>query len=205
MLDHILRSDVWRELEALAEFSLLGEDRFRLLKQSFHQASAARCLLTPEEVRELLQTRPACICAFRSSHKAPAVEQARELEAVAHVELNAYRRTLARLSPHLADALRAHAETETNTSRHAQATRLADEFATGSVPLNLTRADIAMMERAIASVAAPPPLRIELPVSCHELLTPAELDARVRQWLDELPGAVHIVRIGGEGETHTVM
>jgi hypothetical protein len=45
-------------------------------------------------------------------------------------------------------------------------------------------------------------LRVELPVSHHELLTPAELDARVRQWLDEMPGEVHIVRIGGEQDAH---
>lgn len=203
VLDQIMRSETWRELEVLSELPLLGEDRFRRLNQSFHQASGSQCLLVAEEVRELLQNQPTCICAFRSSSTALVVEQASELEAVARAELDAYRRTLARLSLHLAEALRACAETEEVMARREQAERLAEEFAAGNVPLNLTRADVELMRRAIAGVAAPPPLRIELPVSCHELLTPAELGARVRQWLDELPGEVHIVRIGGEQDIHT--
>jgi hypothetical protein len=162
VLDQILRGETWRELEALASFPLLGEDRFRRLKGSFRRASAARCLLAPQEVRELLRAQPACICGFRLSMNTLIIEQARELEAVAHVELNAYRRTLARLSRHLADALRESSETETNMLRRDRAVRLAEEFAMGSVPLNLTRADVELMRYAVASIASPPPLRVEL-------------------------------------------
>ncbi len=205
LLDNIHRSDAWRELETLAELPLLNPHRFRRLRQAHARATEARCCLRSEDVRELLATQPVCICAFRIS-SGDALEEVYALEADVRAERSLYRRTLARLAAHLTDALQTYAALETNASPRAAAHNLAAAFAAGSAPENLARADVALMRAALAAVTSPPPLSVELPIAHHELLTPSELDARVRQWLDELPGEVHIVRIAGERDaTHTAL
>lgn len=204
LLDHILRGESWRETESLAEFPALGDKRLRRLRHSLRRRTQSRCLFTASEVRSQMQTAPLCICGFRLRQSDNSLDLARELEAAVLVELDNARRTLTRLAPHLTESLTAYVAIERDDARAETARRLAARFATGHAPVNLTSAEIAVMRDAIEAHerhASPPPLRINLPVSRHELLTPAELDARVRQWLDELPHEAHIVEVSDEQET----
>ena len=196
LLDALVRSPEWRELEALAELPSLGANRLRKLRRAVRESNHARCTLAAGEVAALLRTQPVCVCGFRLGGAAAALDRARELGAAVPLQLAAYKRTLAQLAAQLAEALGAYAEAEIPAGARDAARVLAHGFGTGRVPDNLTSADIEIMRAAIKSVPAPPPLRVELPVSNHELLTPAELDARVRQWLDELPGDIHILSVG---------
>jgi hypothetical protein len=204
LLDHILRGEAWRETESLAEFPALGDKRLRRLRQNLRRRTQSRCLFVAAEVRSLLQSAPLCICGYRLRQTNDSLDLARDLEAAVLIELDISRRTLTRLAPHLAESLAAYTGIEQDEARIETARRLAARFATGCAPVNLTSAEIAVMRDAIEvheRHAAPPPLRINLPLSRRELLTPAELDARVRQWLDELPHEAHIVEVSDEGET----
>ncbi len=178
------RSERWREFEALSRLPVLSEHVWRQAEELLRKAEGARCDLP---VRQLLETRSSCACAFRLARAAEFELLPLELEELMEHGLSVYRRTLLMLGGHLAIALDALARREEDVEVARRARSLSTAFAQGHTPERFSRHDVRLVERALQRTAAPPPVRVEAPVGGVGLVTREELRARFRQWLDELP------------------
>ncbi len=195
------RTERWRQFEALSQLSVVSNNFSERAEELLRQDADARCDLP---VRELLSERPACGCAFRLTRAFELESLPQDLETLVTHALGVYRRTLKMLSGHLAIGLDALARKETDTETARRARSLSNAFAQQSVPENLARPDVQLIERALQRMAAPPPVRVASPVSDHALLTRGELRARLTQWLDELPEEPVLIEVfagGASGES----
>ncbi|MFN2455308.1 MAG: hypothetical protein ABR577_13925 [Pyrinomonadaceae bacterium] len=197
-VDAILRSNEWREFEALSQLSFLN--------RSFADEAARlreRLKNTPCElpVRLMLQDQAACSCSFRLTRAVEIQQLADSLAGVVKRGLNAHRRTLARWSTHLAHALQEHAQDATDEGARQRSLSLSTSFAEGRVPVALSVFDIELIESVLQRTGAPP-LRVALPADGYGLLTRDELDVRLRQWLEELPEHPALIEVVGERSEH---
>ncbi|MGA9997799.1 MAG: DUF6079 family protein, partial [Pyrinomonadaceae bacterium] len=195
-IDILLRSNEWREFEALSQLSIVNNKYWDEAAAILDHAHRMRCELP---VRQLLAERPTCYCTFRLSHHSSPTRLAQSLEDTMRRGREAHRRTLALWSTHLAHALHIMKEEEPHMHRAERARLLFESLAEGSEPATLSPADVQLIERALQKMAAPA-LRVSLPTD--GLLTRGELDARLRQWLDDLPGYPALVEIVHEGESN---
>ncbi|HYN85627.1 MAG TPA: DUF6079 family protein [Pyrinomonadaceae bacterium] len=183
---HALLGDYrWREFEALSQLALVNKRIWREAESAIRRADLPRC---PLPVRELLDERPRCACRFTLASAAALARLPRELEERMETGLAAYQRTLALFGRQLQHALEALAARD--DERRDVATRarlLAAAFGGGNPPARFSRADVRLIERAVASMETPPPVRVNPPTEGCGLLTREELSARLRQWLDDLP------------------
>jgi hypothetical protein len=116
--------------------------------------------------------------------------------------LEVYRRTLLMLGASLAISLDALARRETDDGVMARARSLASGLAQGRLPERLMRQDVALVERALRRMSAPPPVRVVAPNGDAGLLTRDELRARFEQWLDELPEQPVLIEVVSKSEAH---
>ena len=195
-IDILLRSNEWREFEALSGLSIVNNKYWDEACAMLDHAHRMRCELP---VRQLLAERPTCYCLFRLSHHSSPTRLAQSLEDTMRRGRDAHRRTLALWSKHLPHALHAMKEEEPHTHIAERARLLFESLAEGSEPMTLSPADAQLIERALQKMAAPA-LRVSLPTD--GLLTRGELDARLRQLLDDLPDYPALVEIVHEGESN---
>ncbi len=189
--DTLGRGAAWREYEALAGLSLINHRNWKAIERVREQVRAANCLI---DVREVLQTEPRCICAFRMTCETGFAHLEDELAASIEIGRATAHRTLSFVAPYIAGALEHLATTSTN-SVAARAQTLSTSFKQGITPASLSFGDVQIIEHALAASPAPPAVRVALPVENHELLTPEELNARLTQWLDELPSRIAVVEV----------
>lgn len=195
-IDILLRSNEWREFESLSQLSIVNDKYWDEAEALLDHAHRMRCELP---VRQLLAERPTCYCLFRLSHHSSPTRLAQSLEDTMRRGRDAHRRTLALWSKHLSHALLAMKEEEPHTHLAERARLLFESLAEGTEPMTLSPADVQLIEHALQKMAAPA-LRVSLPTD--GLLTRGELDARLRQWLDDLPGYPALVEIVHEGESN---
>lgn len=199
-LDALLMSDRWREFETLSRLPFVGGRHLRAARELLRRAEAPRCELP---VRELLAAQPACACAFSLARADAQASLPRELSELCEMGLKSYRRTLALLARPLADALDALAageEARRDVAMHARI--LAAAFRKGALPLRFSRADAQLVERAAQEMGDPAPVRVAPPTEGCGLVTREELEARLGQWLDELPSGAALVELATGSETH---
>jgi hypothetical protein len=198
-LIELRRGERWREFESLARLPVVSSQVWRQAESLLRLAEGGRCTLP---VRIILETRPACACRFRLSRASELEELPQELEALMERGLEVYRRTLLMLGASLAISLDALARRETDDGMMARARSLASGLAQGRLPERLTRQDVALVERALRRMPAPPPVRVVAPNGDAGLLTRDELRARFEQWLDELPEQPVLIEVVSKSEAH---
>jgi Family of unknown function (DUF6079) len=198
-LIELRRGERWREFESLARLPVVSSQVWRQAEALLRQAEAGRCTMP---VRVLLETRPVCACRFRLSRASEFEELPQELEALTERGLAVYRRTLLMLGASLAISLDALSRREADESTVTRARSLASGFAQARLPERLTRRDVALIERALQRMPAPPPVRVCAPNGDAGLLTRDELRARFEQWLDELPEQPVLIEVVSNAESH---
>lgn len=198
-LTELRRGERWREFEALARLPVVSTQVWRQAEALLRHAEGGRCTMP---VRVILETRPACACRFRLSRASEMEELPQELEALMERGLEVYRRTLLMLGASLAISLDALSRRETDDTLMARARALASGLAQGRLPDRLTRQDVALVERALRRMPAPPPVRVVAPNGDAGLLTREELRARFEQWLDELPEQPVLIEVVSQSEAH---
>jgi hypothetical protein len=198
-LTELRRGERWREFEALARLPVVSSQVWRQAEALLRQSEGGRCTMP---VRVILDTRPACACRFRLSRASEMEELPQELEALMERGLEVYRRTLLMLGASLAISLDALSRRETDDALMARARSLASGLAQGRLPERLTRQDVALVERALRRMPAPPPVRVVAPNGDAGLLTREELRARFEQWLDELPEQPVLIEVVSKAEAH---
>lgn len=198
-LTELRRGERWREFEALARLPVVSGQVWRQAEGLVRQAEGWRCTMP---VRVILDTRPACVCRFRLARASELEELPQELEALMERGLEVYRRTLLMLGASLAISLDALSRRETDDALMARARALASGLAQGRLPERLTRQDVALVERALRRMPAPPPVRVVAPNGDAGLLTREELRARFEQWLDELPEQPVLIEVVSKSEAH---
>jgi hypothetical protein len=198
-LIELRRGERWREFESLARLPVVSSQVWRQAEALLRLAEIGRCTMP---VRVILETRPACACRFRLSRASELEELPQELEALMERGLGVYRRTLLMLGASLAISLDALARRETDDAMIARARSLSSGFAQGRLPERLTRQDVALVERALRRMPAPPPVRVVAPNGDAGLLTREELRARFEQWLDELPEQPVLIEVVSDAEAH---
>src|SRR5215213_8577727 len=186
-LIELRRGERWREFEALARLPVVSSQVWRQAEEILRQAEGGRC------------TMPVRVILSRASEME---ELPQELEALMERGLEVYRRTLLMLGASLAISLDALARRETDDTFVARARALSSGFAQGRLPERLTRQDVALVERALRRMPAPPPVRVVAPNGDAGLLTREELRARFEQWLDELPEQPVLIEIVSNSEAH---
>ncbi|HEX5707177.1 MAG TPA: DUF6079 family protein [Pyrinomonadaceae bacterium] len=195
---HALLGDYrWREFEALSQLPVVNQRVWREAETAIRRADLPRCTLP---VRSLLDERPRCACRFTLASAHALGRLPRELEERMELGLAAYQRTLTLFGGQLQHALEALAARD--EERRDVATRarlLAAAFGGGTPPARFSRADVRLIERAIASMETPPPVRVTLPTEGCGLLTREELSARLRQWLDDLPDHTSFFELAATG------
>ncbi|HEY0077566.1 MAG TPA: DUF6079 family protein [Pyrinomonadaceae bacterium] len=197
-LEELLRRERFREFELLSQLSIVNQRYSQEAGALLARARRAACELP---VRQILETRPTCACSFRLSESTRLSRLAGELEEIVELGLAAYRRTLAHFSKQLRHALDALAAREQDAETASRARALANALAVGLIPEHLSRVNVRLIDRAIKTMSAPPPLRVHSPTGGCGLLTREELSARLRQWLDDLPDHTALVEIVQERET----
>lgn len=196
-VDELLRSPEWREFEALSELSILST-RYR--DEAEHLLECARNSRCTLPVRRLLQHRPSCDCMFRLGRAASFKHVPQELRETVEFGRAAARRTLQLMAAPLASALDHLAEQSETEGSQAHARRLAEAFASPTLPENFSHADVDLIERALQQGAASTPVRVvRPPVESYGLVTREDLRARLNQWLDELPDQPAMVEVAGDG------
>lgn len=191
--DKLARGDDWREAESLAELSLVKRERWEEIEEALNANRREQCEL---DVRAILGESPRCACAFRLSRAADEARFTEELEAAMQRSRTAYRRTLALLRNHLAHALTNLANSPESDSTVAnKAKTLAESFTETEVPSRLTRADVELIERALETTGTLPPVRHKLSRDIYGLLTRDELQARLEQWLNDIPEQSALVEV----------
>ncbi|HVF43110.1 MAG TPA: DUF6079 family protein [Pyrinomonadaceae bacterium] len=198
-LTELRRGERWREFEALARLPVVSSQVWRQAEELVRQAEGWRCTMP---VRVILDTRPACVCRFKLARASELEELPQELEALMERGLEVYRRTLLMLGASLAISLDALSRRETDDALMARARALASGLAQARLPERLTRQDVALVERALRRMPAPPPVRVVAPNGDAGLLTREELRARFEQWLDELPEQPVLIEIVSKSEAH---
>jgi hypothetical protein len=198
-LDEFTCAAPWREFEALAALPFVDPLPWREASRLAARVSVSRCALP---VRELLATQPRCACAFRLAGAAEHNDALVRLEDLTGRGRAIYRRALAHFHKHLATALETLVAEETRVEVGARARTLANSFARGENPPQLSAADVSLVLRALEQSPAPPPLVRLAPPDVQGLLTRDELAARVSQWLEELPHAPALVEIVSETNIH---
>jgi hypothetical protein len=198
-LTELRRGERWREFEALARLPVVSSQVWRQAEELLRQSEGWRCTMP---VRVILDTRPACVCRFRLARASETEELPQELEALMERGLEVYRRTLLMLGASLAISLDALSRREADDALVARARALSSGFAQGRLPERLTRQDVALVERALRRMPAPPPVRVVAPNGDAGLLTREELRARFEQWLDELPEQPVLIEVVSHSEAH---
>ncbi|MFL6286302.1 MAG: hypothetical protein ACJ74Q_24460 [Pyrinomonadaceae bacterium] len=198
-LIELRRGERWREFESLARLPVVSSQVWRQAETLLRLAEGGRCTMP---VRVILETRPACACRFRLSRASDLEELPQELEALMERGLGVYRRTLLMLGASLAISLDALGRRETDEAMIVRARSLSSGFAQGRLPERLTRQDVALVERALRRMPAPPPVRVVAPNGDAGLLTREELRARFEQWLDELPEQPVLIEVVSNAEAH---
>lgn len=198
-LTELRRGERWREFEALARLPVVSTQVWRQAEALLRHAESGRCTMP---VRVILETRPACACRFRLARASEVEELPQELEALMERGLEVYRRTLLMLGASLAISLDALSRRETDDALMGRARALASGLAQGRLPERLTRQDVALVERALRRMPAPPPVRVVAPNGDAGLLTREELRARFEQWLDELPEQPVLIEVISKSEAH---
>ncbi|HVF50351.1 MAG TPA: hypothetical protein VNA19_09710 [Pyrinomonadaceae bacterium] len=198
-VEEFLRGDLWREFELISQLSIVNRRYREETEELLTHARRAPCDLP---VRELLELRPVCACSFRLAGTDALARLPLELEQVATLGLASYRRTLTLFSKQLRHALDALVAVEADTETASRARALANALAVGLIPEHLSRANVRLLDRAVKTMTAPPPVRLHPPTELYGgLLTRDELSARLRQWLDELPDHTALLEIINEKET----
>lgn len=195
-LDELLRSDEWREFEALSGLSILNTRYRGEVMQLVERARNARCTLP---VRQLLAERPSCDCMFRLARAGSLKRLPQALRETVEFGRESARRTLALMAAPLASALEQLSQSIEETEESAARARaLAEAFSVGRLPEKFSLADIHLMERALKGMTAPAPVRVHVPVETFGLVTREDLRARLNQWLDELPDQPALVEVAGD-------
>ncbi|MCA1616406.1 MAG: hypothetical protein LC800_20380, partial [Acidobacteria bacterium] len=197
-VEELTRGEEWREFESLAGLPFVSPRPWREAAGLLSHALSARCALP---VVRILAGRPRCACRFRlSDAAAPEATVARLAGLAAHGRA-VYRRTLAHFGAEIAAALERLALAEPDAGAGARARSLAHSFGRGQVPSHLSAVDASIIARALASGPTPTPyLRLRFPPDLQGLVTRDELQARVGEWLEELPRAPALVELISEGE-----
>jgi hypothetical protein len=190
-VEEFTRSDQWRELEALASLPVLSPSPWREASALAARALSAGCA---QPVERLLEERPRCVCGFRLSETEELAGAPARLAELTAGALASYRRTLAPLARHLADALPLAAADSASPDVVACADSLANSLSRGLVPPQLSADDCALIARSLEQHPAPQLLHVEPPPAAG-LLAREELAARVGRWLEELPHGPALVSV----------
>jgi len=191
-IEGVSGGDEWREFEALSQLQVVNRRYWAEASAMVERARRAGCELP---VRELLEEHPLCACRFRLTSADTLARLPQDLAETVERGRAAYRRTLLFLGTPLAIALDALARKDTETEAATRARSLSGAFAQGSGPAQFSPADVQIIENALARMSAPPPVRVQLPLSEYGLLTRDELRARLNQWLDDLPNEPAVVEV----------
>lgn len=191
-INALVRGDEWREFEALSQLQLVNRRYWDEATEMLERNARAECELP---VRQLLTENPLCACRFRLAFAEALARLPQDLTEIIERGRAAYRRTLLFLSTPLAIALDALARKSADTETANRARSLSGAFAQGGGPAQFSTADVELIESALARMTAPPPVRLQLPVSDYGLVTRDELRARLNQWLDDLPNEPAVVEV----------
>jgi hypothetical protein len=193
-IDEALRSDAWREFEALAQLPFVNRQHRQEADALIAELRRAHCEL---DVRALLATQPTCACAFRLTRGTHLLNAAARLTEIVSRGRAAARRTLALFHPHFARALNLLAH-EKSSATGARAGQLAAAFARSETPALLARADVRLIARAFEISPPPEPLHVPAPDLNHGSVTRAELHARMAGWLADLPHSPALVEVAAK-------
>ncbi len=191
-IDSLLRTDDWREFEALSKLDLVNPQHWERASELLDQGRNARCELN---VRQVLMERPICACSFRLASATTLKQIPLELEAIMRAGLASYKHALKLLITPLAIALDAIARIEASSDLAARARSLSGAFARGAMPERFTCTEANLLVYAVQRMTTPPPVRIEIPIDGYGLLTREELRARLNQWVDDLPSEPALVEV----------
>ncbi len=192
-LDRFLLGDRWREFEMLSRLKVVNRQYWAAAQELLRRGELARCEMP---TRQLLVSHTSCACGFSLMRARALARLPRELEELIDLALAAYRRTLMLLGSQLKQVLEAVAAQEEGKRELAMHARLlATAFGGGTPPHRFSRIDIQLIERALAEMDAPAPVRVSSPTEDCGLLTREELDGRLRQWLDDLPTNAALVEV----------
>ncbi|MFN2481121.1 MAG: DUF6079 family protein, partial [Pyrinomonadaceae bacterium] len=198
-LDALMRSASWCEFESLARLPFADPRPWREASRLAGRARGSSC---PAPVAELLAEEPRCACRFRLADADEQDELLARLADLIDRTRASYRRELSRYHAHLAVALGSAAGGETRAEVVARTRALANSFARGENPQHVTAADVSLIMNALERAPAPPPLVRLAPPRIEGLLAREELDARLAQWLEEVPAAQAFVEIVSENNLH---
>jgi len=198
-INKLLRGENWREFERLSTLSVFNTQYWRQAQTLLGEWREAECRL---DVRRLLVKRARCACAFRLSHGEGTEPALRDFEETLERGREAYRRTLSLLGKHLVEVLETLAQRSDDAIDAEAARSLVGRFAGGKVETRFTQGEVRIINQALQLADTASPVRVSLGVVDYGLLTRAELNARVKEWLDDLPDYGEFVEIvSGDNES----
>lgn len=196
-VEALLGRDDFREFEALSQLTFVNKSYWEEAARLLRRWRSPRCQLNAQQ---LLMKQPACSCSFRLWQLTSLRRLPQALEDVLKRGLAAHRATLSFWSRPLAQALEILAGEELS-EESGRVRALAASLSEGTMPSPLSPFEIQLIERALQQ-AGVPPLRVSIPASGYGLMTRDELGARLKQWLDDLPGYPALVDVGGGTDGH---
>ncbi|MBA2341458.1 MAG: hypothetical protein H0V88_13795 [Pyrinomonadaceae bacterium] len=191
-IDELLRGEKWREFERLSALAIFNPQHWLQTQTLLSGWNEAQCDL---DVRRVLAKRAGCVCSFRLSAAARIERASAELEETIERAREAYSRTLALLGKRLVEALETLARKSGDVSLVEAARSLALRFAQRNFGANITQREVHAIAQALQATDAASPLRISLQAIDYGLITRAELNARLKQWLDDLPDYGEFVEV----------
>jgi hypothetical protein len=195
-VDELLRSNEWREFEALSALSVLSARYRNEAARLVERAHNMRCTLP---VSQLLMARPSCDCMFRLGRADSLKRLPQELRETVEFGRAAARRTLQLMSAPLSNALSRLSESAETEEARAHARSLSEAFAAASLPEYFSQADVQFIEQALELGAASTPVHVARPpLESYGFVTREDLRARLNQWLDELPDEPAMVEVTGD-------
>ncbi len=180
----IAGTDKWWAYQNLSRFELFDPSLREPIDAVLRDFSEIECSY---DVQELLKTRPFCLCSFSLS-RIEAWENLpmRLWQNVADV-LETYRRILVGKGPRLADTIGRIAAESGEQDYRATAQKLAHELETGTISVQMTGPEFAILRKAARSLSEP-----EKPILPKESIEPSAADQDTRQWSYETEEVVSL-------------
>ena len=189
--DEILRSDEWWEFENLSAFPIFQKAGWKKARKISARLKEMNC---PFDLPELLKTQPFCGCSFRLSQIEEWESLPRKLAETVAASRAGYRKTLSILGTKLTPILESLQQKIPDVELMEAARKLAGIFKNNrEIPL-LDNTELDVLRKAVEIISESPYLQTAFPTESG-FLSRDELQYRLTEWLDELPGDPVLLKI----------
>jgi hypothetical protein len=188
--EEITKSNEWWEFENLSRLPIFHQSHRQKVYQLYEKFKELNCNFN---IREMLKTKPFCVCSFHLSDIKEWETLSRDFWETITESRKSYRKTLRILNQYLIPIFQEIAEKETDSSFIHSALKLSDIFKENKeIPL-FNNEDLQVLERAV-QLLPPSTIKINL-LQELEPLTCEEIRERLNLRLNDLPNEQMLIKI----------